>query len=248
MLCVLFLSKLNFTFAMAPEVEKFILNQYQKNKEYNKKIEALTNQVDLLKNRLLEQEKSYQQLEQLLIENRSIKNKLFLQPIEETSQEIRQDLAVHAYRTARSLLISGRYQGALKAFNTYIKDYPNDQNIFDAKYWLARTYMANNEYNKALEELSSLQKENPNYNKLPNALFGLANLYLAQSKKNAKSVKSKKVTKKDLQVKTVTLVHTKAKLNAKNKAVTILESVIEHFPDHKITAQAKKKLLDLKAN
>ena len=241
-------SKLDFAFSMTPEVEKFILNQYQKNKEYDKKVTELANQVDLLRNQLLEREKHYRQLEQLLKEDRSVKNKLFLQHTKKTSQEIHQDIALRAYRGARRLLISERYQDALKAFNAYIKDYPNSQHVFDAKYWLARTYMANDKYDKTLEILSSLQKEKPSYDKLPSVLFDLADLYLAQSEKNIYSVKNKKVTKKNLQTKTEALVHIKEKLNAKNKAIAILKSITKHFPNHKVSAQAKKKLLDLKAN
>ena len=182
--------------------DKFIIKQYQFNKAYTEQINTLKESIAQLNYQLEQQEKDYQ----------ALKNSTFRTQTVKKDQPIKNSIVIgnRAYRHARNLMRSEQYEKAIKALTQYIKDYPDSENVSDAKFWLANSYAANSEFDHAARKYLLFTIQHPEHHKIPNALYRLA---IAQHE-----------------------------IKQSDKAKIILKSIVRRFPQHKITASAKKSL------
>lgn len=76
-----------------------------------------------------------------------------------------------AYRAAFNKLRAGHNTAALKAFKSFIKDYPKSSLVPNAWYWMAETHYVNGEYKQAIGNFREVIKNYPNSAKTPNAFL-----------------------------------------------------------------------------
>ncbi len=78
-----------------------------------------------------------------------------------------------AYDKANRLLISAdrRYPEAIKAFQAFLKKYPNSQLAGNAQYWLAEAYYVSQQNAEALLEFSKVMQLYPTSRKVPGAML-----------------------------------------------------------------------------
>jgi len=79
-----------------------------------------------------------------------------------------------AYETAYGLFKGGSHANAVKAFQEFIKKYPNSVHIPNANYWLGNAQFALKDYKGALVTYQGLLKAVPGTPKAPEALFNIA--------------------------------------------------------------------------
>ena len=71
----------------------------------------------------------------------------------------------------------GDYAAAIRAFQTYAKDYPSGQLISNAHYWMGLSYFNLRDYANARRMQESLLKQYPDSAKAPEALLAIASIY-----------------------------------------------------------------------
>jgi len=78
-----------------------------------------------------------------------------------------------AYDKANRLLISAdrRYPEAIKAFQAFLKKYPNSKLAGNAQYWLAEAYYVSQKNTEALLEFSKVMQLYPTSSKVPGAML-----------------------------------------------------------------------------
>jgi len=78
-----------------------------------------------------------------------------------------------AYDKANRLLISAdrRYPEAIKAFQAFLKKYPNSKLAGNAQYWLAEAYYVSQKNTEALLEFSKVMQLYPSSRKVPGAML-----------------------------------------------------------------------------
>jgi tol-pal system protein YbgF len=78
-----------------------------------------------------------------------------------------------AYDKANRLLISAdrRYPEAIKAFQAFLKKYPNSKLAGNAQYWLAEAYYVSQKNNEALLEFNKVIQLYPTSRKVPGAML-----------------------------------------------------------------------------
>lgn len=157
------------TYAQGNNGELSILKQYQKNKEYDEKINNLTEQLVLINNKLDTQKAQYSELKKIISNNTNTKNI-------SKNNDINNIVVVanKSYRNARNLLLAEQYDNAIAALKKYTEEYPQAANIADAKFWLASAYMANKNYAKASHQYLLFQIHYQSHYKVPRALYKLA--------------------------------------------------------------------------
>jgi tol-pal system protein YbgF len=84
-----------------------------------------------------------------------------------------------AYDKANRLLISPdkRYAEAIKAFQAFLKKYPNSQLAGNAQYWLAEAYYVSQKNKEALLEFSKVIQLYPTSSKVPGAMLKIGYLH-----------------------------------------------------------------------
>ena len=83
-----------------------------------------------------------------------------------------------AYQHAFDLLRAGRYRHAVSAFQTFLRDYPQDRRASQAQYWVAETDYVERDYPKASRAFKALVTHYPASKKVPNALLKMG--YIAK--------------------------------------------------------------------
>lgn len=71
----------------------------------------------------------------------------------------------------------GDYAAAIRAFQTYAKDYPSGQLISNAHYWMGISYFNMRDYGSARTTQEMLLKQYPDSAKAPDALLAIASVY-----------------------------------------------------------------------
>lgn len=76
-----------------------------------------------------------------------------------------------AYLAAFELLKQGRYQDAIRDFNTFLQRYPQGEYADNAQYWLGEAYYVSRDFPNALQSFRKLVKMHPQSTKLAGALL-----------------------------------------------------------------------------
>lgn len=81
-----------------------------------------------------------------------------------------------SYKGAQSLLLSGDYPAAERAFRAFIKDYPKATQLSEARYWLGQTLLAQGSNSEAAKQFLDVVKLHGNSQRAPDAFarLGLA--------------------------------------------------------------------------
>ena len=72
----------------------------------------------------------------------------------------------------------GDYVAAIRAFKTFVKDYPASQLVSNAHYWTGISYFNLKDYGSARSTQDGLLKQFPDSAKAPDALLALASIYV----------------------------------------------------------------------
>lgn len=154
-------------YANETAIERFIIKQYEKNKQYTQQIKALEESTVQLKRQLERQNRAYHQLQETLLSTHQATKTSKITPQKTVA------LNNTDYRHARNLAFSGEYKKAITALLAYIEKYPNAQNIADAKFWLASSYVADGHFSDGAEKYLRFVNEHPQHYKIPDALYRL---------------------------------------------------------------------------
>jgi tol-pal system protein YbgF len=92
--------------------------------------------------------------------------------------------ATEYYENAYSLLKDQRYDEAEKAFNTFLKKFPDDNLSSNAQYWLGETYYARKDYERAARTFAEVYQKYPKSSKGPDSLLKLGMALTAMNKKS----------------------------------------------------------------
>ena len=82
-----------------------------------------------------------------------------------------------AYDVGSNAFKRGDYAAAIRAFHTFIKDYPNGQLVSNAHYWMGISYFNMRDYGGARSTQEKLLKQYPDSAKAPDALLAMASIY-----------------------------------------------------------------------
>ncbi len=83
-----------------------------------------------------------------------------------------------AFEAAYGLLKAGNHANAVKAFQEFLKKYPDSVQVPNANYWLGSAQLALKDYKGALNTYQGLLKEFPDTPKAADALLGIAGCQL----------------------------------------------------------------------
>jgi tol-pal system protein YbgF len=79
-----------------------------------------------------------------------------------------------AFEAAYVLFKDGSHANAVKAFQDFLKKYPDSVHVFNANYWLGNAQFALKDYRGALDTYQGLLKDFPDTPKTADVLFGVA--------------------------------------------------------------------------
>lgn len=81
-----------------------------------------------------------------------------------------------AYEAAQNLRRIGNYQGAIVAFQSFIKQYPKSPLAPSAQYWIGDSYFNLRDFRLAINSQRLLMVSYPENAKVPDALLNIARL------------------------------------------------------------------------
>ncbi|EIJ42822.1 tol-pal system protein YbgF [Beggiatoa alba B18LD] len=90
-----------------------------------------------------------------------------------------------AYQQAFDFIQNGNYSQATKAFDSFLKQFPQSRNADNAQYWMAESYYALKNFNVALNAFNTLVERHPNSAKHPQALLKMGYIYYELHDKEA---------------------------------------------------------------
>jgi tol-pal system protein YbgF len=79
-----------------------------------------------------------------------------------------------AFEAAYGLFKAGSHANAAKAFQEFLKKYPDSVHVYYANYWLGNAQFAVKDYHGALDTYQGLLKDFPDTSKTADVLFGIA--------------------------------------------------------------------------
>ena len=82
-----------------------------------------------------------------------------------------------AYRDAFGLLKAGQYQDAIRAFSSYLQQFPASQYNDNAQYWIGEAYYVMNQYEPAIAEYQKVVTNYPQSQKQSHAMLKIAYSY-----------------------------------------------------------------------
>jgi tol-pal system protein YbgF len=86
--------------------------------------------------------------------------------------------AQNAYVKAFGLFSSNNYNGAIEAFETFIKKYPKSEYAGNARYWIGECYYTQHNYPRALDAFNKVLAIYPKGNKVPDAMLKIGYSYI----------------------------------------------------------------------
>jgi tol-pal system protein YbgF len=90
-----------------------------------------------------------------------------------------------AYEAAYGMYKSGSYAKAAKAFQDYIKQFPESVRVPNAHYWLGSAQLAQKDYKNAMATYQKLLKDFPATPKAPDAMYGISTCLKGLDRPNA---------------------------------------------------------------
>ena len=97
-------------------------------------------------------------------------------PVAQTAASRAKEDAV--YDVGSNAFKRGDYAAAIRAFQTFIKDYPTGQLVSNAHYWMGISYFNLRDYGNARSSQDALLKKFPDSAKAPDALLAVAGIYV----------------------------------------------------------------------
>ena len=97
-------------------------------------------------------------------------------PVAQTAASRAKEDAV--YDVGSNAFKRGDYAAAIRAFQTFIKDYPAGQLVSNAHYWMGISYFNLRDYGNARTSQDALLKKFPDSAKAPDALLAVAGIYV----------------------------------------------------------------------
>jgi tol-pal system protein YbgF len=85
-----------------------------------------------------------------------------------------------AYQSAFNLLKQGRYPDSIKAFRTFLANYPGGSYADNAQYWLAEASYVNRDFDTALGDFGKVLSDYPHSAKVPGAMLKMGYIYYEQ--------------------------------------------------------------------
>lgn len=79
-----------------------------------------------------------------------------------------------AFETGYSLFKAGSYENAVKAFQDFVKKFPDSARVPDANYWLGNAQLAMKDYRNALDTYQGMLKDFPETPKSADVMYGIA--------------------------------------------------------------------------
>ena len=96
----------------------------------------------------------------------------------QTVRPISKDQENKAYDVGSNLFRRGDYVAAIRAFETFIKDYPGSGLVSNAQYWVGISYFNMKDYVNARNAQEALLKNFPDAAKAPDALLAIASIQI----------------------------------------------------------------------
>jgi tol-pal system protein YbgF len=90
-----------------------------------------------------------------------------------------------AFEAAYGIYKSGKYANAAKAFQDFIKQFPESVRVPNAHYWLGSAQLAQKDYKNAMATYQKLLKDFPATHKAPDAMYGIATCLKGLDRPNA---------------------------------------------------------------
>ena len=84
------------------------------------------------------------------------------------------DAENHAYEAAQEQRRIGNYQGAIAAFQTYLKQYPQSSLAPRAQYWIGDSYYNLRDFKSTIASQQALIKAYPDSSSVPDAMLNIA--------------------------------------------------------------------------
>jgi len=79
-----------------------------------------------------------------------------------------------AFELAYSLFKNGNYPNAIKAFQDFLKKYPNSAHVANTNYWIGNAQFLSKDFKNALSVYQRLIEISPDMPKVPEVLFNIA--------------------------------------------------------------------------
>ena len=79
-----------------------------------------------------------------------------------------------AFETGYSLFKAGNYANAVKAFQDFVRKFPDSVRVPDANYWLGNAQLAMKDYKDALDTYQGYLKDFPETSKSADVMYGIA--------------------------------------------------------------------------
>ncbi len=96
----------------------------------------------------------------------------------ETSQPTGEHSPTEVYLQAFGDYASGRYQAAIRGFETFLQRFPNNSYSANAQFWLGECYFNQQQYPRAIQEFEKVLQGYPRAAKSPDALLKIATAQL----------------------------------------------------------------------
>ena len=96
----------------------------------------------------------------------------------QTVRPISKDQENKAYDVGSNLFRRGDYVAAIRAFETFMKDYPGSGLVSNAQYWVGISYFNIKDYINARNAQEALLRNSPDAAKAPDALLAIASIQI----------------------------------------------------------------------
>lgn len=89
--------------------------------------------------------------------------------------------AQNAYMKAFGLFSANNYTGAVQAFNSFIKSYPDSEYAGNAMYWIGECHYSQRNYSQAVSDFNRVISLYPKGSKIPDAMLKIGYSYISMN-------------------------------------------------------------------